>query len=52
MAFKDTLHRGLGRATEPQILFPFVAAFLLAVTTYMEDDREPRLLIEHHRRPG
>jgi diguanylate cyclase (GGDEF)-like protein len=31
VAFKDTLHRGLGRATEPQILFPLIAASLLAV---------------------
>jgi diguanylate cyclase (GGDEF)-like protein len=30
VAFKDTLHRGLGRATEPQILFPLIAVFLLA----------------------
>jgi diguanylate cyclase (GGDEF)-like protein len=28
--FKDALHRGLGRATEPQILYPFIAVFLLA----------------------
>lgn len=31
MAFKDILHRNLGRATEPQILFPLIAVFLLAV---------------------
>lgn len=28
---KDSFHRLLGRATEPQILFPLIAAFLLAV---------------------
>jgi len=26
---KDAFHRGVGRATEPQILFPFIALFLL-----------------------
>jgi diguanylate cyclase (GGDEF)-like protein len=29
MALKDALHRGMGRATEPQILFPLIALFLL-----------------------
>jgi len=28
---KDTLHRTLGRATEPQILFPLTAVLLLTV---------------------
>jgi diguanylate cyclase (GGDEF)-like protein len=31
MVFKGTLRRSLGRATEPQILFPLIAAFLLSV---------------------
>ncbi|MEO6080260.1 MAG: EAL domain-containing protein [Steroidobacteraceae bacterium] len=30
MAFKDTLHRTLGRTTEPQVLFPLIAVLLLA----------------------
>jgi diguanylate cyclase (GGDEF)-like protein len=29
--FKDALHRRLGRVTEPQILFPLIAVFLLTV---------------------
>jgi diguanylate cyclase (GGDEF)-like protein len=29
--FKDAFDRSLGRATEPQVLFPFIAVFLLAV---------------------
>ncbi len=29
MPLKDALHRGAGRATEPQILFPLIAGFLL-----------------------
>jgi diguanylate cyclase (GGDEF)-like protein len=28
---KDAIHRGLGRATEPQILFPLIAVFLLTI---------------------
>src|ERR1700733_14230232 len=28
---KDALHRRLGRVTEPQILFPLIAVFLLSV---------------------
>jgi len=31
MAFQDTLRRSLGRATEPQILFPLIAVLLLSV---------------------
>jgi diguanylate cyclase (GGDEF)-like protein len=31
MSLKDALHRRLGRATEPQILFPLIAVFLLTV---------------------
>jgi diguanylate cyclase (GGDEF)-like protein len=31
MVFKGTLRRSLGRATEPQILFPLIAVFLLSV---------------------
>jgi diguanylate cyclase (GGDEF)-like protein len=31
VSFKDALHRRLGRATEPRILFPLIAVFLLAV---------------------
>jgi diguanylate cyclase (GGDEF)-like protein len=30
VTFKDTLRRGMARATEPQILFPLIALFLLA----------------------
>ena len=30
MAFKDALRRGVARATEPQLLFPLIAVFLLA----------------------
>jgi diguanylate cyclase (GGDEF)-like protein len=30
VAFKDTLRRGVARATEPQVLFPLIAVFLLA----------------------
>ena len=30
MAFRDTLRRGTARATEPQVLFPLIALFLLA----------------------
>jgi len=29
--FKDAIHRRLGRVTEPQILFPLIAVFLLTV---------------------
>ncbi|MEJ0006955.1 MAG: hypothetical protein WDM77_11460 [Steroidobacteraceae bacterium] len=32
MAFKDTLRRGMTRATEPQVLFPLIALVLLAAT--------------------
>lgn len=31
MPFKDALHRGVARATEPQILFPLIAVVLLTV---------------------
>ncbi len=31
MPFKDVLHRRLARVTEPQILFPLIAVFLLTV---------------------
>ena len=31
MPLKDAFHRRLGRATEPQILFPLIAVFLLSV---------------------
>ena len=31
MSLKDALHRRLGRTTEPQILFPLIAVFLLTV---------------------
>jgi diguanylate cyclase (GGDEF)-like protein len=31
LSFKDSLHRRLGRATEPQIAFPLIAVFLLTV---------------------
>jgi diguanylate cyclase (GGDEF)-like protein len=31
MPFKDALHRRLARVTEPQILFPLIAVFLLTV---------------------
>ena len=31
MPFKDAFHRRLGRVTEPQILFPLITVFLLAV---------------------
>jgi diguanylate cyclase (GGDEF)-like protein len=30
VAFRDTLRRGTARATEPQVLFPLIALFLLA----------------------
>src|ERR1700734_4378973 len=31
MPLKDAFHRRLGRVTEPQILFPLIAVFLLSV---------------------
>src|ERR1700733_9633369 len=31
MVFKGALRRSMGRATEPQILFPLIAVFLLSV---------------------
>jgi diguanylate cyclase (GGDEF)-like protein len=31
VSFKDAFHRGLGRVTEPQILFPLIAVILLTV---------------------